>query len=275
MCRKKRHNNAISVISGLIGLTLLLCLAVNLEPRLFSFVQSSIYDGSLHNEAMTGMFDTRSNPYGNTFAEWTAKWWQWAYSIPKDIHPAYDDTGKYCTVNQKGSVWFFPGSYGKDVIRQCNVPYDKSILFPILNSECSFAEFPSLKNEGQLEQCAKEIQDSVMNTKASVDGKNITNLGDYRVQSPLFGITLPENNILNLPPQNTQAVSDGNWIFLKPLSEGYHTISFDGSLRNVSNIETNDSQYVFAVPYGWDNNVTYHLTITDSSNEVPHNQSLE
>ncbi len=217
------------------------------------------------------VFDANSNPYGLTFAEWTAKWWQWAYSIPKDIHPAYDDAGRYCTVNQKGPVWFLPGSFGNDLIRQCTVPSDKSILFPILNSECNFAAFPNLKNEKQLRQCAKEIQDSVMHLKASVDGKNVTNLEDYRVQSPLFNFTLPENNIADLPPQTTQAVSDGNWVFLKTLSEGEHSFSFEGDLRNASNAETNASGYAFAVPYGWDNNVIYNLiTTADSSDGSSH-----
>jgi hypothetical protein len=40
----------------------------------------------------------------------------------------------------------------------------------------------------------------------------------------LFNFTLPENNILVLPPQTTQAVSDGNWVFLKPLPVDNHTI---------------------------------------------------
>ncbi len=200
-----------------------------------------------------------------------AKWWQWAYSMPKDIHPAYDDTGRYCTVNQKGPVWFLPGSFGNDVIRQCTVPSDKSILFPILNSECNFAAFPTLKNEKQLRQCDKEIQDSVTHLKASVDGKNAANLEAYRVQSPLFNFTLPENNIADLPSQTTQAVSDGNWVFLKPLSEGEHSISFEGDLRNASNAETNGSGYAFEVPYGWDNNVIYNLTTTaDSSDRSGH-----
>jgi hypothetical protein len=100
-----------------------------------------------------------------------------------------------------GPLWFFPGSCGKDVLRQCTLPSGKAILFPILNSECFFAEFPSLKNEGQLRLCAKKIQDSVMQLKASVDGENITNLEGYRIQSPLFNFTLPDNNIVGLPPQ--------------------------------------------------------------------------
>ena len=150
MCSKTMQNNAGNIIRGTIGLALLLCLAANLEPQLFSFAQSSTNNGNSHNETTAVVFDANSNPYGFTFAEWTTKWWQWAYSIPKDTNPAYDDTGTYCAVNQKGSVWFFPGSYRHDAVRQCTVPSGKSILFPILNSECSFAEFPNLKNEGHL-----------------------------------------------------------------------------------------------------------------------------
>jgi hypothetical protein len=203
-----------------------------------------------------------------TFGEWTAKWWQWAYAIPKNTNPSYDDTGRYCTVNQNGPVWFFPGSYGKDVLRQCTVPSGKAILFPILNSECSFAEFPNLNNEEQLRLCAKEIQDSVTKTKASIDGKNITNLEEYRVQSPLFNFTLPENNIVDLPPQSTQAVSDGNWVFLKPLSEGEHLISFKGELKNMSSAQGNkNNSYSFAGPHGWDSKVTYHISIVGTNNQ--------
>ena len=47
------------------------------------------------------VFELDSNPFNIPYSDWTAKWWQWAYSIPKDIHPAYDNTGKFCHVNQK------------------------------------------------------------------------------------------------------------------------------------------------------------------------------
>jgi hypothetical protein len=115
--------------------------------------------------------------------------------------------------------------------------------------------------------CAKEIQDSVTKLKASIDGKNITNLDEYRVQSPLFNFTLPENNIVGLPPQNTQAVSDGNWVFLKPLSEGEHIISFKGGLKNISSVpENKNNSFSFAGPHGWDNKVTYHISIVGNNN---------
>jgi hypothetical protein len=103
-----------------------------------------------------------SKPYGLTYADWTTKWWQWAYSVPRNVNPSYDDSGRYCTEGQTGPVWFLTSSYKHAVDRHCNIPAGKSILLAILNSECSFAEFPSLKTEQDLRNCAKQMQDSVI-----------------------------------------------------------------------------------------------------------------
>jgi hypothetical protein len=46
-----------------------------------------------------------------------------------------------------------------------------------------------------------------------VSGVLLKGLKSYRVSSPLFNLTLPENNVLGLsPPQTTKAVSDGYWV---------------------------------------------------------------
>jgi hypothetical protein len=66
-------------------------------------------DGSSNDEEI--LFAAGSSPYAITYGEWTARWWQWAYSIPKDVHPAYEDSGKYCSQGQGGPVWFLAGSY--------------------------------------------------------------------------------------------------------------------------------------------------------------------
>ena len=114
------------------------------------------------------------------------------YSIPKDTNPAYDDTGKYCAEGQYGPVWFLTGAYGHSVDRYCTIPAGKAILFTILNSECSFAEFPNLKTEEELRQCAKQMQDSVIYLEASMNGISLTDLEKYRIQSPLFNFTIPK-----------------------------------------------------------------------------------
>jgi len=54
------------------------------------------------------IFDNNSLIYGKPYEQWTSEWWQWAYSIPLEIHPAYDDTGIFCNINQKKSCLVFP-----------------------------------------------------------------------------------------------------------------------------------------------------------------------
>jgi hypothetical protein len=124
------------------------------------------------------------------------------------------------------------------------------------------AEIPQLKTEQDLRKCAKEMQDSVVQGHASLDGIKIKGLERYRVQSLLF--TLIRNNILRLPAQTTaQALSDGNWVFLKLLSVGKHVIYFKGGLKSINATTTGGSNgnHTFAGPYGWDSPATYHLTI--------------
>ena len=104
------------------------------------------------------------------------------YSIPKNINPAYDDNGRHCAEKQNGPVWFLAGTYGHSVFRHCDIPSGKTILLPILNSECSFAEFPKLKTLSELRICAKTIQNQVTKVNASVDG-----------------MPLPQKNIVNRP----------------------------------------------------------------------------
>jgi hypothetical protein len=213
------------------------------------------------------LFQVNSKPYNLTYGDWTANWWRWAYSIPKTVNPAYDDTGEYCSVNQRGPVWFFPGTYGKEVVRECTVPSGKAILFPILNSECSFAEFPQLRTVEELKTCARGFQDQVTELYTSIDGQNISEveLERYRIQSPPFNFTLSKNNILGLPEDtSTVAVSDGNWVFLKPLNPGTHEISFRGDVAghpSDNNSSSSSSSESFAFPTGWNYTTTYELVV--------------
>jgi hypothetical protein len=51
----------------------------------------------------------------------------------------------------------------------------------------------------------------------------------FNVTSPPFNVTFPENNVFGISLGQTQAVSDGLWIILKPLPPGEHRIGFKGS----------------------------------------------
>jgi hypothetical protein len=262
-------------------LTMFIILALETTNRLHNILlkpinAQSFIDSIRGVQNGTAVFEANSKPHGLTYGEWTARWWQWAYSIPKDVHPAYDDTGKYCAENQNEPVWFFPGTFGKSVTRDCTVPAGKAILFPILNSECSFAEFPELKTLEELRMCAKTFQDQVIQLQASIDGVDVpeSDLRKYRIQSQAFNFTLPQDNILGLPANTTtRAIADGNWVFLKPLSPGEHQVTFKGDTVSAnanstgSNITAtnatanNSNNNSFAFPIGWNFETTYHITV--------------
>jgi hypothetical protein len=53
-----------------------------------------------------------------------------------------------------------------------------------------------------------------------IDGTNVNDLKQYRIKSHAFDVKLPVDNVLGLPAQTTKMVSEGYWIFLKPLKSG-------------------------------------------------------
>src|SRR5262249_12325700 len=63
-----------------------------------------------------------SSPFGNTYGEWSARWWQWALSVPTATNPIIDSTGAQCAQAQTGKVWFLAGTFGGAVTRSCTVP---------------------------------------------------------------------------------------------------------------------------------------------------------
>lgn len=116
-------------------------------------------------------------------------------------------------------------------------------------------------------ECAQSIRNHVTHLNATLDDRPLMNLDDYRIQYPLFNFSLPANNILILTKGETSAaISDGNWVFLKPLTVGKHTIAFEGGFSNTSkerNDVTNESNS-FGLPIGWDYETRYDLLVLPS-----------
>ncbi len=197
------------------------------------------------------VFPVDSEPYGITYADWSAYWWQWVLSIPKDSNPLMDKTGEFCGVEQSGDVWFLAGTLGGTAKRKCTIPAGKAILFPIINAECSTIEGNG-ETEIELRNCANLLINHVVVKQAIVDNVALKDLDDYRVLSPLFTFTLPPDNILGITggtsiPSNS--VSDGFWILLEPLPAGQHDIQIIGVAPFP------EFRFTFRTK------VTYHLTV--------------
>ncbi len=191
-----------------------------------------------------GVVPVNSKPYGITYGEWSAKWWQWAYSMPVNNHPLFDTAD--CGTGQSGKVWFLGASFSPTTTpsgvvsiatRDCTVPTGKALFFPIVNSEASTVEGNGATFEELLAN-ATRFQDFAANLSAEVDGVSIQKLNNYRVQSQLFTFgPLPDNNVLQslgvgaaTPGITSDSVADGVYLMLSPLSAGHHTIHFHGEV---------------------------------------------
>jgi hypothetical protein len=174
------------------------------------------------------LFAPHSRPFGRTYAEWTARWWQWVLSIAKTENPLVDKNGKNCANNQSGPVWFLAGTLEGSAKRSCTIPADKAILFPVINVEASVAEGDG-STEEELSACVRIEMDQITDMRAMISGTNLYELKQYRIQSPLFNVTLPADNVLGLPGQTTKMMSEGYWLFLKPLEPGNYDLYSFGS----------------------------------------------
>ncbi|ALI37273.1 pterin-4-alpha-carbinolamine dehydratase [Candidatus Nitrosocosmicus oleophilus] len=251
-----------------LGLSQLLPLVYMMEN---AYGKEHSYDYRANLPTSDVMYDNKSQIFGKSYKDWTAEWWKWAYSIPLNKNPAYDVYGINCNINQYGPVWFLDGTFNHSANRSCLIPDNIGILFPILNSECSYIEYPLIKNEDGLMECAQSIQNHVNHLNATLDDRPLLNLDEYRIQSPLFNFSLPANNFLNLTKgEISAAISDGNWVFLKPLTVGKHTITFEGGFSNTSkerNGVTNESMS-FGLPIGWDYETRYDLLVIPSHSYI-------
>jgi hypothetical protein len=216
-----------------------------------------------------GVAPVQSNPYGASYGEWSARWWQYALSVPADTSPFFDYTGANFAVGQAGNVWFLSGvivfsSPGQPlppgqvntVVRDVTMPSGTALFVPVLNTE-----YDNLVPGGpnttftvdQLRAFAQQTMASAENLQMQVDGRSIVDLSHYDVTSPVFSYTLPDNNIdtvltgVNTPAQTVSpVVGDGVYVMLRPLSVGQHTIHFAGDFG----------------PGNFGLDVTYHITVT-------------
>ena len=192
--------------------------------------------------------------YGMTYGEWSAAWWVWAFSLPVPDSPFFDDG--VCTNGangQSGPVWFLCGVFNESgtTTRECTVPAGKALFFPIINVECSDVEcLPWLcctwcgMTEPEQRACAVAQNEPASDLECEIDDVVVRNFARYRVESPQFSVTLPENNLFGVEEGAVlTGVADGYYVMVAPLPPGQHTIRFRGCYP------------------GFCLDVTYHLTV--------------
>jgi hypothetical protein len=212
-------------------------------------------------------------------AELAAAWWQWAASKPVEVNPlrgSYEG-GEQCdgtpVTPTQGKTWFLAGTQDGSVVeRTCTMPVGTHLFFPVVNVVAfPFFEGETRQNQRQLaRQYIREVVNAPdFSMSVTVDGKEVKSNRIVRALSPVFTLTLPEDNIFDCQacgPNGTpvdvpageydDASSNGLWVTLPPLPPGEHTIHFEMSAQTKTfGLVTQDN--------------TYNLTVTKPSGTAP------
>jgi hypothetical protein len=169
-----------------------------------------------------GILPPNSRIQGLTYGEWSARNWQYVFSIPTPQNPLAGGTGNHCVFQRIRNVGLVIFPIINEI--ECEVPAGTMLFFPVVAAECSNLEPPPWYggNEEELRACATSF--TFTDLHASIDGVAVKNLDQYFFTSPLFEFTLPEDNILGSDELTGLSVSYGVWLMLAPLSPGEHSV---------------------------------------------------
>jgi hypothetical protein len=208
------------------------------------------------------------SPFGISYGDWVAKYWNWDLSIPLDPNTnnllGLSENG--CLVHRENSMVMLADTAAGGIWNQkCTISHNAGILIPIWTGECDQSlkgfETASLK---QLIDCARGFDLGKVKGQVKVDNIPVATLDalDYKtnimnnvteVYTKQFNATIPLNSHFTSEKYGTfPAAAHGWFVFLKPLQPGIHTVYYQNSvepttLSGAGNSNTAQFTYVFDV----------------------------
>jgi hypothetical protein len=213
---------------------------------LVSFVHCLIFFENGHQLLYASeLFSGDEKPFNIPYDSWISQFWNWYVNLnPEESTPTPDG----CLINESGSMVMLMGTTVQGSPHQvCEIPSESGIMIPLWAAWCDTGDHKGLSDE-ELTKCAREEYNlGKIGSQVKVDGIPISNLDvvmslisgslDYDVKALAnvteystkgFNITIPEDSqCANCLPGTWRAGSHGWWVFLKPLTPGEHTISYN------------------------------------------------
>ena len=208
------------------------------------------------------------SPFGISYGDWVAKYWNWDVSIPLDPKSnnllGLSENG--CLVHRENSMVMLADTAAGGIWNQkCTISHNAGILIPIWTGECDQGtkafETHSFK---QLSDCARGFDLGKVKGQVKVDNISVATLDalDYKtniknnvteVYTKQFNVTVPINSHYIVERSGTCPGAAHGWLdLLKPLQPGNHTVYYQQSvepttLSGAGNVNSAQCTYHFKV----------------------------
>ena len=187
-------------------------------------------------------------PYGYSYEEWSAKWWQWSLGLStKNM----EDVGKPDICSGPASIVRFLGGvygYGTNIVtRKITIAEGTPLFLTVLSVNDDNTACPGpfgTSTAAQITAADVGYWDSIATeTTCTIDGVTVDGMENptnsiYDVVSPAFSYTTAEkdNDLILIEGEDCipggmtiyPAVADGVYLMLSPLKPGHHTIKYVG-----------------------------------------------
>ena len=183
--------------------------------------------------------------YGRSLEHWAKEFWQWNVATRVDNIPVDEKTGLQGCIKGSDSedkMIFLIDGYGMTYSGQCTISSAKPILVPLLISDEDAGSTTDPRVvPGKIEgywASAKDYNEVFKSWEVRLDNKTLfKRAGNEEVNIGLLSQILVRNSsffTLNVPPENKfdnkpgsyEAVVDGYYLVLNPLSPGRHLLEY-------------------------------------------------
>lgn len=174
------------------------------------------------------------------------RWWRWAFALPHSTGPITDQTGASCGLGQYGPIWFLAGTDGGSATRNCTIPSNKFLFFPLVNyifnpQDEIFEQDPSLVADylAFIAEFFPDVRSRICQLTLRVDGVSLLSSLEQADEDLWTEELDPFKLYLNADNYASQwgfeeglyhwATEGGHYALMFPLSPGAHTLELGGA----------------------------------------------
>jgi hypothetical protein len=221
---------------------------------------------------------TKNDVIGNlTYSKWSEKYWNWWIDLPEKSIPSSENTGPMsgCLVkadDQNKTIILMNNFYVGSVQQKCSFKTNQSILIPLYTAECDTGDKGLVgKPFTELLACALDADRGESYMKVNVDNLTLvdTITSVHRTPSHNHLVEIESKDFFDISvradsqfigsnydgPGEFKGASHGWFVFLKPLDEGNHVISYYTKVTGTQTANIEEA------PWDYEADVTYSLKV--------------